>query len=385
MEEQFSPKRGSVGRSNSRRLPEDDDDIVEKTFSKASRQGASPPGREKVPPRGGRGSTGYDRDEDYGRGGRGVSEEDDNYGRGGSRWDDEAQRGGGGRRQADRGGRGVRRDEDERGYRRGDPYDDEEDYGRSAPRGGRGGGEGGGWEDSRGNRSFREERDNPKGRSFNRRDDDYGYADTRKNRDYDDRDRRAPRDSRGGGRGSGPRRNGDYDFDGEDDDIEYDDRRGGGRAADRRGDRDYDPRDGRGGRDDKGGAKWQERNPPSSDGPIPRGLGGDLDVPRAFAPPDLSDMRRFLVSPIPKSCGVIQCYIRRNKSGTNKLFPLYSLYMKEGDRFLMCSKKRPKNKTSNYLISKGNIINVFVATINTFVRTMINLFSYCHSYGVSCS
>jgi tubby-related protein 1 len=25
--------------------------------------------------------------------------------------------------------------------------------------------------------------------------------------------------------------------------------------------------------------------------------------------------------------------------------------MKEGDRFLMCSKKRPNNKTSNYLIS----------------------------------
>lgn len=64
-------------------------------------------------------------------------------------------------------------------------------------------------------------------------------------------------------------------------------------------------------------------------------------------------MKRFLTSPLPKHCGVVQCYIRRNKNGTNKLFPIYSLYLKEGDVFLMASKKRPKNKTSNYLISSG--------------------------------
>jgi hypothetical protein len=29
------------------------------------------------------------------------------------------------------------------------------------------------------------------------------------------------------------------------------------------------------------------------------------------------------------------------------------LYLKDGDRFLMASKKRPNNKTSNYLISMG--------------------------------
>lgn len=50
--------------------------------------------------------------------------------------------------------------------------------------------------------------------------------------------------------------------------------------------------------------------------------------------------------------GIVQCYIRRDKSGTNKLFPVYSLYLKEEERFLLTSKKRPKNKTSNYLISK---------------------------------
>jgi tubby-related protein 1 len=83
-----------------------------------------------------------------------------------------------------------------------------------------------------------------------------------------------------------------------------------------------------------------------------------VDIPRTVsaaptiqAPPDLTNMRRFLTSPIPRQCGIIQCYIRRNKNGTNKLFPVYSLYLKEGDVFLMASKKRPKNKTSNYLIS----------------------------------
>lgn len=74
-------------------------------------------------------------------------------------------------------------------------------------------------------------------------------------------------------------------------------------------------------------------------------------VPMAIVSPNLTDMRAFLCSPLPRNNGVLQCYIRRNKSGTNKLFPIYSLYLKEGDVFLMASKKRPKNKTSNYLIS----------------------------------
>lgn len=73
----------------------------------------------------------------------------------------------------------------------------------------------------------------------------------------------------------------------------------------------------------------------------------------ARTPLNLTDMRSFLLSPLPKSCGICQCYIRRNKSGTNKLFPLYALFLKDGDRFLMASKKRPNNKTSNYLISMG--------------------------------
>jgi tubby-related protein 1 len=76
------------------------------------------------------------------------------------------------------------------------------------------------------------------------------------------------------------------------------------------------------------------------------------------APLNLSNMKRFLLTPLPRECGVVQCYIRRNKSGAlNKLYPMYSLYLKSGDRFLMQSKKRSNNKTSNYLItmSEGDL------------------------------
>jgi hypothetical protein len=59
-----------------------------------------------------------------------------------------------------------------------------------------------------------------------------------------------------------------------------------------------------------------------------------------IAPLNLSDMKAFLTCPIPKGASIVQCYIRRNKSGTNKLFPVYSLYLKDGDRFLMNSKKK---------------------------------------------
>lgn len=67
---------------------------------------------------------------------------------------------------------------------------------------------------------------------------------------------------------------------------------------------------------------------------------------------DFSDMRAFLTTPTPRSAGVVQCYIERDKSGFGKkMYPLYQLYLRDGDRFLLAGKKRPKQKTSNYLIS----------------------------------
>ena len=95
---------------------------------------------------------------------------------------------------------------------------------------------------------------------------------------------------------------------------------------------------------------------------------------------DFSDMRQFLMQPTPKDAGVIQCYIKRNKGGTNKMFPEYCLYMKEGDRFLLCSKKRPNNKTSNYLVSKqrGDLdrnSSNYLGKVGTLVLFKVNIWN----------
>jgi len=66
---------------------------------------------------------------------------------------------------------------------------------------------------------------------------------------------------------------------------------------------------------------------------------------------NFSDMRSLVNQPIRRNQGTVQCYIERNKSGTSKLYPEYHLFLKDGDRFLMAGKKKPKNRTSNYVIS----------------------------------
>lgn len=64
---------------------------------------------------------------------------------------------------------------------------------------------------------------------------------------------------------------------------------------------------------------------------------------------DIKQVKEYLIKPVPKLAGMVQCYIRRSRKHS-KLFPEYRLYLEEGNRFLMSSKKRKKN-TSNYLIS----------------------------------
>merc|ERR1719316_785606 len=48
---------------------------------------------------------------------------------------------------------------------------------------------------------------------------------------------------------------------------------------------------------------------------------------------------------------MVQCYIQRRKNGLARLFPMYEIYLKDGDQFLLAARKRKKNKSSNYLIS----------------------------------
>lgn len=77
----------------------------------------------------------------------------------------------------------------------------------------------------------------------------------------------------------------------------------------------------------------------------------NMSSPKEQPELDLSDMRAFLMKPLPKEYGVVQCYIERNKSGAHKLYPEFQVFLKDGDRFLMSGKKRAKNRTTNYVVT----------------------------------
>lgn len=65
---------------------------------------------------------------------------------------------------------------------------------------------------------------------------------------------------------------------------------------------------------------------------------------------DASDPRSFCVLPTPRPAGLVHCVIERERLGlTGRMYPTYCLYLEEPRRFLMASRKRGSNKTSNYL------------------------------------
>jgi len=63
-----------------------------------------------------------------------------------------------------------------------------------------------------------------------------------------------------------------------------------------------------------------------------------------------TEMKGFLLNPSPKSAGMIECRIIRDKGGLSKLFPKYILETDAGV-FLMAAKKQKNNKTSKYVIT----------------------------------
>ena len=99
---------------------------------------------------------------------------------------------------------------------------------------------------------------------------------------------------------------------------------------------------------------------------------------------DLSDMRKFLTTPLPKSAGTVQCNIRRAKTSMTGN-PVYSVYLKNNETFLMCSKKRPQNKTSNYKIcmSENNLSrdggNYLGKLRSNFMGTEFQIFDNGHN------
>jgi len=54
--------------------------------------------------------------------------------------------------------------------------------------------------------------------------------------------------------------------------------------------------------------------------------------------------------PLPRKM-MVQCSIRRDKSGFNRFWPKYICHLSNGGKFLLVGKKRAANNTSNYLIS----------------------------------
>mmetsp|Transcript_38195 Transcript_38195/g.75174 ORF Transcript_38195/g.75174 Transcript_38195/m.75174 type:complete len:401 (+) Transcript_38195:34-1236(+) len=92
----------------------------------------------------------------------------------------------------------------------------------------------------------------------------------------------------------------------------------------------------------KGGSSSKEpraRNYPSQ----------DLDI-------DISDLRTFLATPLPKGVTLF-CYVQRVKSGMFNKFPAWHLFVdgeahpEYADKFLAAAKRKMTSKTSNYIIS----------------------------------
>jgi hypothetical protein len=65
---------------------------------------------------------------------------------------------------------------------------------------------------------------------------------------------------------------------------------------------------------------------------------------------EMRDMKKFISSPLRKGI-LLQCSIRRDKSGFNRLFPKYYMQTSEGLNFLLAGKKRAGSRTSNYMVT----------------------------------
>lgn len=69
------------------------------------------------------------------------------------------------------------------------------------------------------------------------------------------------------------------------------------------------------------------------------------------------EMKSFLHNPVPKSAGILQCRVVRDRSNiSTKLHPKYTMQSDAGT-FMMTAQKQVKNKTSNYAISMSSKTN----------------------------
>jgi len=83
------------------------------------------------------------------------------------------------------------------------------------------------------------------------------------------------------------------------------------------------------------------------------------------------DLKFFLNSPIPLNC-VFKCNVLRKKDGLDKLYPKYFVYTYPNDRFIMAARKRPKNTTSNYMLTLSH--DTFEKDSNYMAKLRSNFF-----------
>jgi len=66
---------------------------------------------------------------------------------------------------------------------------------------------------------------------------------------------------------------------------------------------------------------------------------------------NIRDLKAFVSKPPPNHDQWVRCYILRDTSKMNKVFPKYYMYAERGSTFLLSGKKRKGNKSSNYCVS----------------------------------
>ncbi|KAG2370796.1 hypothetical protein C9374_005993 [Naegleria lovaniensis] len=95
--------------------------------------------------------------------------------------------------------------------------------------------------------------------------------------------------------------------------------------------------------------KIQEEKVPVK--PSPNTEKSDEDDFESVAGLNIRDLRSFVVKPPPNRDQWVRCYILRDTSKMNKMFPRYFMYAERGSTFLLSAKKRKGNKSSNYCVS----------------------------------
>ena len=82
----------------------------------------------------------------------------------------------------------------------------------------------------------------------------------------------------------------------------------------------------------------------------------NADIKKAFLfqliqETDLLMLRDMMMFPVPEKCGYLQFSIHRDKSGINKMFPVFKLKLSDASKTILIGDKIGNSATSHYKIS----------------------------------